>query len=118
VTDKEITKERNIFLISFFISIFINVIFQILVSSDAELASSQPNEIAKWGILITKGVFIYLVYRLSRFLKKPVWLIALYCILTPFAVLYLIPVIGLLLDVRKARKMISVTQNLPAEETT
>lgn len=63
------------------------------------------NEQAISGNLYLAGklAWIYFVFRLSRFLQQPVWLTIIYCVLTPFSVLYLIPLVGLLVSLRKAR---------------
>jgi hypothetical protein len=50
---------------------------------------------------------VYLVFRLSRFLSQPLWLTVIYCALAPFAVLYLIPLIGLLVGVGNARRSLT-----------
>lgn len=120
MTDDAIKKERDIFLSSFIVTIIINAILQIFVpdpfvsvSNGAKITSLQLNEPAFWGILITKGIFFYLVFRLSRFLNRPLWLISVYCLLSLFDLLYYIPFIGLLFDVKRARKKIGVTQNPP-----
>ena len=58
-------------------------------------------------IVVAKSALAYLVFRLSRFLQQPVWLTLLYCLCAPFPILYLVPVIGLLVAVRTARKAIA-----------
>jgi len=45
----------------------------------------------------TKLTFIYLVFRLSRTLRQSPWLTLLYCLLAPFSVFFLIPLVGLLM---------------------
>lgn len=64
---------------------------------------SQPNEALAVITLTGKAAWIYFVWRLSRFLEQPVWLTLVYCVLTPFSLLWVIPVGGLVLALRKAR---------------
>jgi hypothetical protein len=100
LTNESLTRERNLFLVGFFVLVVIGLIFRVgFTLSPLEGVS----EVAALLTLIAKGVLTYLVFRLSRFLRQPGWLTAIYCILAPFGVLYLIPLIGLLVGVSKAR---------------
>ena len=64
----------------------------------------EPQVVAAAFTLAGKAMWIYFVWRLSRFLEQPVWLTVVYCLLTPFSVLYVIPFGGLALALRNAWK--------------
>jgi len=104
LSNEIITKERNIYLVGFLLLVVIGVFFKLLALGGSPDAIENIQGIGAIGTLVGKGIFVYLAFRLSRFLRQPVWLTALYCILTPFALLYLIPFVGLLIGVKKARR--------------
>lgn len=118
MTNEALTKERNFFLIGFFVLLGIGIVFRLLPLA-APPGSLQ--EIRTLGMILTlfaKGFFIYLVFRLSRFLSHPVWLTVIYCVLTPFSLLYLIPFVGVLIGVKNARKALaSGRPNIPPTTT-
>ncbi len=103
MTNGALTKERNFFLAGFFAMFGFGLLFRVLVAW-----LTPPNDetaLALAGVLtlITKGGFVYLTFRLSRFLQHPVWLTIVYCVLVPFSLLYPIPFIALLVGVRRRR---------------
>lgn len=100
-----LTRERNIFVFGF---IALIVIAQV---GGWTLSNSGDRTAAAATGLLAKGAFVYLVFRLSRFLRQPLWLTLLYCALTPFSIMYLIPFVGLLLAVREARKAQTGTEH-------
>ncbi len=105
ITNEALTKERNIFLVGFIYIAVTSIIFRLFVVFGSPI--NDIDTVLKVALLLTflaKGIFIYLTFRLSRFLKQPVWLTVLYCLLSPFSLLYLIPLIGLLVGVKNARK--------------
>jgi hypothetical protein len=108
VTHEELTKERNIFLFFFILLATFSALFMGLKMGGIIEITEDVQGFAVIMTLLSKGVFIYLVYRFSRFLKLSIGLTILYCLLAPFSVLYLIPFIGLLLKVKSVRKNISV----------
>jgi hypothetical protein len=98
-------RERRLFLVGCAVLVAPAVAFRLFVVLGAIDPAATAN-FANVASLITKMVFIYLVFRLSRFLQLPVWLIIIYCVLAPFSVLYLIPFAGLLIAAwRKGRAM-------------
>lgn len=104
MTNETLTKERNFFLTGFFTLVAIGVVFRLLELSTSPDAVEGVQGLGAILTLVVKVVFIYLVFRLSRFLRQPVWLTILYCVLAPFSLLYLIPFIGLLIGVKNARR--------------
>lgn len=57
------------------------------------------------GLLLVaaKLLYVYTVYRVSRVLRQPLWVTALYLVLAPIAGFELIPLVGLLVGVRMTR---------------
>ena len=57
------------------------------------------------GLLLAaaKLLYTYAVYRVSKVLRQPVWMTALYVVPAPIAGFELIPLVGLLVGVRMAR---------------
>jgi hypothetical protein len=109
LTDENLTKERNFFLVSY-ISLVVTLVIYGLVILFVFSSSPQFEDMRAGGLLaalLAKIYSVYLVARLSRFLREPLWLTVIYCILAPFSGLFWIPTIGLLLKVRKTRKLIS-----------
>ena len=101
ITNEKLNEERKIFVGGFALIILATfVLSKILIGVlPIEYYPSIP--------LIAKAFFVYLVFRLSRFLNQPIWLTIIYCILAPFSLLYLIPFIGLLIEVKRTRKKIT-----------
>ncbi len=54
-------------------------------------------------LAVAKVVYTYAVFRVSKVLRQPLWMTALYVILAPIAGFELIPLVGLLAGVRMAR---------------
>lgn len=107
MTDEVLTRERNFFLAGFFTLAGIGVIFRLVALSTPPDAVEGVQGLGAVLTLVAKAVFVYLVFRLSRFLRQPVWLTIVYCVRTPFSLLYLIPFIGLLIGVKKARRALA-----------
>ncbi len=106
MTNETLTKERNIFLVGY---VFITVTSVVFRHIAGELSIDDLDSILNVAVFMTflaKGIIIYLAFRLSRFLKHPVWLTLLYCLLAPLPLLYLIPLVGLLFSVRNTRKLL------------
>ena len=105
MTDQALTRERNFFLAGFLALVGVGVVFRLAALSTPPDALQGVHDLGVVLSLVAKGVFVYLVFRLSRFLSHPVWLTIVYCVLTPFSLLYLIPFIGLLVGVKNARRL-------------
>jgi hypothetical protein len=112
MTHEELTKERNIFLGVFILVALFALLFRTLTGTGIIEISKELELFAGIMTLLSKAVFVYIVYRLSKFLKVSVALTILYCLLTIFSILYLIPFIGLLLKVKSVRKTISESSEL------
>ncbi len=106
MTDQALAKERNFFLAGFLVLVGVGVVFRLLALSTPPPADEGLQGLGAILTLVAKAVFVYLVFRLSRFLRQPVWLTIVYCVLTPFSLLYLIPFVGLLLGVKNARRAV------------
>ena len=104
LSNETLTKERNFFLTGFLILVLIGVFFRLNSLSVSPDALETYQGIGAIGTLGAKAILVYLVFRLSRFLRQPVWLTVLYCILAPFPLLYLIPLVGLLIGVKNTRR--------------
>jgi len=103
---QRLTRERNVFLFGFLGMVVLNLIFRISFSFMDPYFAEQLLGFAAVMTLVCKTAFVYLVFRLSRFLGQPGWLIALYCVFTLLAVLYLVPLIGLLMEVKRTRRIL------------
>ena len=111
ITNETLTEERQLFVYGFIVLVLIGIV---LNNVDLSMFSIDTQEEIDKAVMFFAGatilgkiIFIYLVFRLSRFLKHPVWLTSIYCILTPFPLLYLIPFIGVLVSVRNKRKLLN-----------
>lgn len=108
MTDEALTRERNILLGGSLGLVVATVVLGLSMVPFAR--DSGVVWVAISGIVVaSKGVFVYLVFRLSRFLRHPVWLTALYCVLAPLSLLFLVPFIGLLVGVRNARRALAAS---------
>jgi len=60
------------------------------------------------GLLLAaaKLIYTYAVYRLSKVLRQPLWMTALYTVFAPIAGFELIPLVALFFGVRMARGML------------
>jgi hypothetical protein len=103
MTDQSLTKERNYFLAGFFALVGSAIVIRLWAAQASDYEIRQCADALPLAQLAAKALFVYLVFRMSRFLRHPAWLTVVYCILTPFSVLYLIPFIGLLIGVVNAR---------------
>ena len=97
-----INRERRLFLTGFAVLVGIGIVFRAVGAFWPETSFDVFVQAASVGTFLAKVFFMYLVYRLSRALRQPLWLTVVYCILSPFAVLYLIPFIALLLAANHA----------------
>ena len=112
MTGTSLTRERNIFLGGLLGLAALTFIFNITVLSGVSVADPATLDgVAVAGTLISKAAAVYFVFRLSRFLRQRVWLTVVYCILTPFSIVYLIPFIGLLVGVGRARRDLAAGEN-------
>lgn len=111
MTDQSLTKERNVFLLGFLLLTIVGQLVGWVSTSVGE----------RWtAVLVTllaKAALTYLVFRLSRFLKQRWWQTGLYCVLSPFSILYLVPFVGLLVGVRHARRRLDVTSEPSVGDT-
>lgn len=112
ISQDSLTRERNIFLGGFGALIGLNLLLQLMFGFSIGLLLGVDSGLAFNAVvvLIAKAASVYFVFRLSRFLRQPVWLTILYCMLMPFAVLYLIPFVGLLIAVRRSRCSLEPTK--------
>lgn len=111
MTNESLTKERNTFLLG-----FVGLIAIAQVGGWA-ITNAGDRESALALGLGAKVILMYLVFRLSRFLAQPWWQTFVYCVLTPFALVYAIPFVALLVGVRNARRRLLISVNdsdLPA----
>jgi hypothetical protein len=102
MTHEELSRQRNVFIFGFLGSIGVGwVLVQGLgwLSPDSE----SVRTVAAFLALCVKAFFVFLTYHLSRFLGNSTVATVVYCVLAPFAVLYLVPFIGLLVQVGRAR---------------
>ena len=107
MTHEKLTKERNIFIVFFTLSFVLSALFshlrmQSILTIDENF---QASDFHGYIVILTflKLVFIYSVYRLSRFLKASKGLTVLYCVLAPVSLLQIIPFTLLLLKVKHTR---------------
>ena len=103
MTEETLTKERNYFLAGFLALVGSAIAIRLWASQASDYEIRQHADALLLAQLAAKGLFVYLVFRLSRFLRHPAWLTVVYCILSPFSLLYSIPFIGLLIGVANAR---------------
>jgi hypothetical protein len=111
--NQQLSDERNLFIAGLVIVVLISWLIRGAVAVSAASGEQEQN-FAAGATLVGKACMIYFVYRLSTFLKNPSWVTLVYCVLTPFALLYLWPISALLWGVRKARKNIVATCQVPA----
>ncbi len=106
ISQDGLTHERNIFLGGFGALIGLSLAIQLMLgfSFGLLLGRNDALEFSAIVVLIAKTASVYFVFRLSRYLRQPIWLTILFCMLVPFALIYLIPFIGLLVAVKKVRK--------------
>jgi hypothetical protein len=111
LTGESLTRERNIFLVG-----TIGLAVCTFAWSYTVLGGYRQADVGTLDVLAVLGIIVleagaaYFVFRLSRFLSQPVWLTVVYCfcILMFFTIVYLIPFVGLLVAVGRARSEISI----------
>ena len=103
ITNKSLSKERDFF-IKGFIAIVLYGFVLFYVDKSYPMSDTTFNI-----VMIAAQMFnIYLVFRLSRFLKHPVWLTAIFCLLIPIPILNWTANIGILVSVRIKRKQLNL----------
>ena len=111
MTHGKLTKERNIFIGIFILAFVLSVLFKHLrMQSILKIDENfQASDFHGYVVILTflKGIFIYFVYRLSRFLKVSSGLTVLYCMLAPISLLQIIPFALLLTKVKSTMVSIS-----------
>ncbi len=103
MTDDSLTRERNYFLGGFIALLGCTVLIRLWAQQATVREIREYADTLLLVQLLAKGLFVYLVFRLSRFLNHPAWLTVLCCILAPFSVIYLFSFVGLLIGVYNAR---------------
>ena len=103
LTAESLTRERNYFLVGFFALVASAIVIRLWVMQASDHETRQHADALLLAEVATKGLFLYLPFRLSRFLRHPAWLTFIYCVLMLLTLLYLIPLVGLLIGVRNAR---------------
>ncbi len=113
MTEGKLIKERNIFIGFFILAFVLSAFFQHLrMQSILKIDENfQASDFYSYIVILTflKGVFIYIVYRLSRFLKISTGLTVLYCMLAPLSLLQFISFTFLLVKVKSMRKSIDAS---------
>lgn len=95
-------RERNTFLIGWAILILLNGLLKGELEGTADpVRQAVLRELYLWFFLVGKGIGVYLVYRLARFLGHTLGVLVLYVVLTLFSLLYLIPLIALWVDANR-----------------
>lgn len=119
ISQDGLTRERNIFLGGFGALIGLNLLLQLVFGFSIGLLLGVESGLAFNAVvvLVAKATSVYFVFRLSRYLGQPVWLTILYCVLMPFSILYLIPLIGLLVEVRRARNRLGAASKSEVRRT-
>ena len=107
MTHEKLTKERNIFIVFFILTFVLYALFNHLrMQSILKIDENfQASDFHGYTVILTflKLVFIYSVYRLSRFLKASKGLTVLYCVLAPVSLIQFIPFTLLLVKVKHTR---------------
>jgi hypothetical protein len=102
VTHEELSRQRNVFIFGFLGSIAVGwgaMLGLGWLSVDPE--SIRP--VAGFLTLCLKAFFVFLTYHLSRFLGNSTVATVVYCVLAPLPLFYLVPFIGLLVQLGRAR---------------
>ena len=101
ITGRTLTAERSYLLAAFVLLLAVN-----LVLGTTFHYRVPWEKYGGYGGLVLVGaklIYTYMVYRVSKVLRQPVWMTALYVVLAPIAGFELIPLVGLLVGVRVAR---------------
>lgn len=109
-------RERKFFLGGFLTIVATSILVRLIATQSGAFTSGESRQFLVLLTLAAKGTFIYLVFRFSRFLRKPWWLTILYCALAPIAILYLVPFIGLLGSGWKAKRSLPKASTSPSIE--
>lgn len=108
ITHKSLTAERNLLLVGFFILFGLNVAF----GTAFQFGLPEWDLLGGFAVLLVvaaRVAYVYLVYRLSRFLGQPPLVTLVYSVLALFAGFELIPLIGLLVAIKRTRDTIEET---------
>jgi hypothetical protein len=99
-----LSSERNRLLLSFGVLLAVNL----ALGSTFHYRVPWEKYTGYGGLLLigAKVPYTYAVYRVSRILRQPLWMTAVYVVLAPIAGFELIPLGGLLVGVRMARGMV------------
>ncbi len=113
MTHEKLRKERNIFIGFFILAFILATFFQHLRMQDIQKIDENFQASDFYGYIVIlrifQGVFIYIVYRLSRLLKISTGLTVLYCMLAPVSLLQFISFTLLLVKVKSIRKSINAS---------
>jgi hypothetical protein len=104
ITNRVLTSERNRLLLSFGVLLAVNL----ALGSTFHYRVPWEKYAGYGGLLLVgaKILYTYVVYRVSRTLRQPLWMTAVYVVVAPIAGFELIPLVGLLVGVRMARGML------------
>ena len=104
ITGKLLSAERNRLLAAFVLLLAVNL------AMGTTFHYGLPWErFGGYGGLLLAGaklVYTYIVFRLSKVLRQPLWMTALYTVLAPIAGFELIPLVALFFGARMARGML------------
>ena len=110
---EKLRRERNIFICFFILAFVLSTFFQHLRMQDIQKIDEnfEASDFHGYIVILTflKGVFIYIVYRLSRFLKISTGLTVLYCMFAPLSLLQFISFTFLLVKVKSTKVSISAS---------
>lgn len=115
MTDEALTRERNIFLWGT-LGPLLAVAAVLGILSRASSSQGQPDFMLAVLIAVPalKVAWLYLIFRLSRFLSQRPWMTGLYLVLGFVSGLALIPFVALLVGVRNARSQAHALGGSPA----
>lgn len=101
VTSRTLSSERNRLLGGFLVLLAVNL----ALGTTFHYGVPWEQYAGYGGLLLVaaKLIYTYAVYRVSRVLRQPLWMTALYVALALIAGFELIPLVGLLVAVRVAR---------------
>lgn len=104
ITGKTLSAQRNLLLGAFVL------LFAVNLALGTTFHYRLPwEEYGGYGGLLlaaAKVIYTYAVYRVSKVLRQPLWMTALYSVLAPISGFELIPLVALLIGVRMARGML------------
>lgn len=119
MTDEALTRERNIFLWGT-LGPLLAVAAVLGILSTTSSSQGQPDFMLAVLIAVPalKLAWLYLIFRLSRFLGQRPWMTGLYLVLGFVSGLSLIPFVALLVGVRKARSQAPALGGSPSSAVT